>query len=98
MEDQKRRQVAYHEKEHYRACQPRVVDDSHPYVEWLNGYRLRKAAEMMQVSLAGKTVVSICGGDGQEADFFQRRGASVTVTDLSTVALSSLRLMSYATS
>jgi SAM-dependent methyltransferase len=92
MEDQKLRQVEYHEREHYRAQQPRIVDNSHPYVEWLNNYRLRKAAQMMQVSLSGKTVLSTCGGDGQEADFFQRLGATVTVTDLSTVALESARL------
>lgn len=92
MEDQKLRQVEYHEREHYRARQPRIVDNSHPYVEWLNNYRLRKAAQMMQVSLSGKTVLSTCGGDGQEADFFQRQGARVTVTDLSTVALESARL------
>lgn len=83
MEDQKRRQVAYHEKEHYRAIDPRIVDNSHPYVAWLNDYRLRKAAEMMHDSMSGKTVLSICGGDGLEADFFQRQGANVTVIDLS---------------
>ena len=92
IEDQKRRQVEYHEKEHYRAQKPRAVDNSHPYVEWLNNYRLRKAQQMMQASLAGKTVLSICGGDGQEADFFSCLGAKVTVTDLSTVALESARL------
>src|SRR5262249_22241478 len=92
MEDQKRRQVEYHEREHYRVRKPRVVDNSHSYVEWLNTYRLRKAVEMMQVSLSGRTVLSICGGDGQEADFFSGQGAKVTVTDLSTVALESARL------
>jgi ubiquinone/menaquinone biosynthesis C-methylase UbiE len=92
MEDQKRRQVEYHEKEHYRACQPRIIDNRNPYVEWLNNYRLRKAAQMMRVSLCGKTLLSICGGDGQEADFFQRQGAKVTVIDLSTVALEAARL------
>jgi len=41
---------------------------------------------MMRISLEGKTVLSLCGGDGEEADF-QRCGARVTVTDLSCVAL-----------
>jgi SAM-dependent methyltransferase len=92
MEEQKLRQVEYHEREHYRALDPRTADNTHPYVAWLNNYRLRKAAEMMRDSVAGKTVLSICGGDGQEADFFQRRGASVTVIDLSTIALRAARL------
>lgn len=92
MEDQKRRQVEYHEREHYRAGQPRTIDNSHPYVEWLNNYRLRKAMQMIRVSLSGKTVLSVCGGDGQEADFFQRQGADVTVIDLSTVAMEAARL------
>lgn len=92
MEAQKRQQVEYHEREHYRASNYRVVDNSHPYVEWLNNYRLRRATEMMGVPLAGKTVLSICGGDGEEADFFHRAGASVTVTDLSSVALNAARL------
>jgi len=92
MEDQKRRQVEYHEREHYRAVQPRIIDNSHPYVEWLNNYRLAKAVQMMRVSLSGKTLLSICGGDGQEADFFQRQGAQVTVIDLSTVGLEAARL------
>jgi ubiquinone/menaquinone biosynthesis C-methylase UbiE len=91
MEDQKRRQVEYHEKEHYRADQPRFVDSSHPYVKWLNNYRLQKAMQMMHVPLSGKPVLSVCGGDGQEADFLQRQGARVTVVDLSTVALEAAR-------
>jgi SAM-dependent methyltransferase len=92
MEAQKRQQVEYHEREHYLPSQHRVVDNSHPYVEWLNNYRLRKAAEMMGASLRGKTVLSICGGDGEEAEFFHRCGAAVTVTDLSSVALQAARL------
>ena len=91
MEDQKRRQVEYHEREHYRADQPRFVDNSHPFVAWLNHYRLRRAVQMMRVSLAGKSVLSVCGGDGQEADFFERQGARVTVVDLSAVALEAAR-------
>jgi SAM-dependent methyltransferase len=91
MEDQKNRQVEYHEKEHYRAGKPRIIDNSHPYVEWLNSYRLRMATQMMGVSLLGKSILSICGGDGQEADFFERHGAEVTVADLSTAALEGAR-------
>ena len=91
MEDQKRRQIEYHEKEHYRADQPRFVDNSHPIVAWLNHYRLRQAVRMMCSPLTGKSVLSVCGGDGQEADFFQRQGARVTVVDLSAVALEAAR-------
>jgi SAM-dependent methyltransferase len=91
METQKRRQIEYHEKEHYRVREPRIVDNSHPYVEWLNNYRLRTASHMMRVDLSGKTVLSVCGGDGQEAEFFLRQGANVTVIDLSTVALGNAR-------
>ncbi len=91
MEEQKRRQVEYHEREHYRAGQPRITDNNHPYVEWLNSYRLRKTTEMMRVPLCGKSVLSVCGGDGQEADFLHGQGARVTVIDLSTVALRAAR-------
>src|SRR5712691_1002942 len=87
MEDQKRRQVEYHEREHYRACQPREIDNSNPLIAWLNSYRLRRMVEMMGVPLAGKTVLSVCGGDGEEADFMQRLGAVVTMTDLSAVGV-----------
>jgi hypothetical protein len=58
MEDQKRRQVEYHEREHYCAWQPREVDNSNPLIAWLNGYRLRRMVEMIGVPLAGKTVLS----------------------------------------
>jgi ubiquinone/menaquinone biosynthesis C-methylase UbiE len=92
IEDQKRRQVEYHEREHYRACEPRMADNSHRYVEWLNNYRLATATQMMRVPLSGKTLLSVCGGDGQEADYFQRQGAKVTVIDLSAIALEAARL------
>jgi ubiquinone/menaquinone biosynthesis C-methylase UbiE len=92
MEDQKLRQVALHDKEFYRWEQPRIADNSHPYIAWLNNHRLLKAAKMMGMSLAGKTLLSICGGDGEEGDFFQRRGAEVTVTDLSIKALSAAQV------
>jgi ubiquinone/menaquinone biosynthesis C-methylase UbiE len=91
MEDQKLRQVEYHENVHYRADQPRFVDNSHPFVAWLNHYRLRRAVRMMRVSLPGKSMLSVCGGDGEEADFFQRQGARVTVADLSAGALEAAR-------
>jgi SAM-dependent methyltransferase len=92
MEDQKRRQVEYHERDHYCAYAPRIVDNTHPYVAWINSYRLRKAVELMGDSISGKTMLSGCGGDGDEADFFQRRGANLTVIDISTVALRAARL------
>jgi SAM-dependent methyltransferase len=46
---------------------------------------------MMRVSLSGISVLSVCGGDGEEADFFQRQGARVTVVDLSAAALEAAR-------
>jgi SAM-dependent methyltransferase len=92
MEDQKLRQLAYHDQEFYHSKKPRIVDNSHPYVAWLNNYRLLKAAQMMGTSLSGKTLLSICGGDGEEGDFFQRRGAEVTVADLSIQALSAAQV------
>lgn len=92
MEDQKRRQVEYHEREHYCAWQPREVDNSNPLIAWLNSYRLRRMVEMMGVPLAGKTVLSVCGGDGEEADFMQRLGAVVTMIDLSAVGVEAARV------
>jgi ubiquinone/menaquinone biosynthesis C-methylase UbiE len=92
MEEQKRRQVEYHEREHYRAQQPRIVDNRHPYVAWLNNYRLHKAVQMMPGPVRGKTMLAIGGGDGHEADFFQRQRAQVTVVDLSTVGLRAARV------
>lgn len=92
MEEQKRRQVEYHEREHYCACNPRRADSSNPLVGFLNGYRLRKMTEIIGAPLAGKTVLSVCGGDGEEADFLQRRGACVTMADLSGAAVEAARL------
>jgi ubiquinone/menaquinone biosynthesis C-methylase UbiE len=91
MEDQKRRQVEYHERVHYSGAKPRIVDNSHPFVDWINNFRLHKALQLIGSPMSGKTVLSLCGGDGQEADFLQRQGARVTVVDLSTVALEAAR-------
>src|ERR1051326_4351449 len=46
----------------------------------------------MAVPLEGKSILSICGGDGVEADFFARAGAHVTMTDLSSIAVEAARL------
>jgi len=92
MEDQKRRQVEYHEKEHFCARKPRQADNRNPLIAWLNGYRLRKMIEMIAVPLAGKNILSVCGGDGEEADFLQRQGAYVTMTDLSAVGVEAARV------
>lgn len=92
MEDQKRRQVEYHEREHYCQVRPRQFDNSNPLIAWLNGFRLRKIMEMIGVPLAGKTVLSVCGGDGDEADFLQRQGAVVTMIDLSAVGVEAARI------
>ena len=92
MELQKKRQVEYHEREHYRAGQPRQADNRNPLIASLNTYRLRRMLEMIGTSLQGKSVLSVCGGDGDEADFLERLGASVTMTDLSPVAVETARV------
>ncbi len=92
MEDQKRRQVDYHEREHYNRLRPRIPDNSHPYIEWLNTYRLAKAERMMRTTVAGKTMLSVCAGDGEEAAFFQSKGAHVTIVDLSREALAAAQV------
>jgi ubiquinone/menaquinone biosynthesis C-methylase UbiE len=92
MEDQKRRQVEYHEREHYRAGRPRQADNSNPLIASLNTYRLRKMVDMIGTSLDGKSVLSVSGGDGDEADFLRCQGALVTMTDLSTVAVETARI------
>ena len=91
-QEQKRRQVEYHEREHYCADKPRRPDRSNPLVEFLNSYRLRKMVEIIGAPLDGKTALSVCGGDGEEADFLARKGACVTVTDLSAAAVEAARL------
>jgi ubiquinone/menaquinone biosynthesis C-methylase UbiE len=92
IEDQKQRQVEYHELEHYRDGRPREADNSNPLIASLNSYRMRKLLEMIGTSLHGKSVLSVCGGDGDEADFLQRQGALVTMTDLSTVGVRTARV------
>src|SRR2546426_3959424 len=92
MEDQKKRQVEYHECEHYRAGQPRQADNRNPLIASLNKYRLRKMMEMIGTSLDGKSILSVSGGDGDEADFLQRHGAVVTMTDLSAMAVETARV------
>src|SRR5437870_9559117 len=48
--------------------------------------------EMIGAALDGKSVLSVSGGDGDEADFLQRQGAVVTMTDLSGVAVETARV------
>jgi len=92
MEDQKRRQVEYHEREHYDARRPRRAEETNPLIAWLNRYRLVEMTEAIGVSLAGKTVLSVCGGDGEEADFLYLRGAKVTMIDLSREGVEAARV------
>ncbi len=92
MEEQKTRQVLYHEAEHFCSSRPRHPDNSNPLIASLNNYRLHKMIEMIGATLAGKTVLSVCGGDGEEADFLVRQGAEVTLTDLSPAAVEAARL------
>jgi ubiquinone/menaquinone biosynthesis C-methylase UbiE len=91
MEHQKKRQVEYHEGEHYRPLRPRITDNSNPLISWLNNHRINKLLELTG-PLTGKTVLSVCGGDGEEGDFLQRKGAEVTVTDLSGIAIEAARV------
>ena len=92
MEDQKRHQIDYHEREHYCTRKPRRPDSSNPLVGFLNNYRLRTMREIIGAPLAGKTVLSVCGGDGEEADCLQRQGARVTMIDLSEAGVKAARL------
>ncbi len=96
MDPQKVRQIEYHKNVIFHGRAPREPDNSNPLVAWLNTYRLRKTLEMIGVSLSGKTVLSVCGGDGQEADYFSRQGAEVTVTDLCETALRAARVRNTA--
>ncbi len=96
MESQKVRQLEYHKDVIFSELAPREPDNSNPLVAWLNTYRLRKTLEMIGASLSGKTVLSVCGGDGQEADYFWRQGAEVTVADLCETALNSARIRNAA--
>jgi hypothetical protein len=91
METQKRRQVEYHDREHYRAEAPRRPDRSNPIVAWLDTCRLRIMLELMGSPLDGRTVLTVCGGDGEEAGFLAGRGGRVTVVDLSAVAIRAAR-------
>jgi len=84
--------VEYHEREHYRAGQPRQADNRNPLIASLNTFRLRRMLEMIGTSLSGKYVLSVCGDDGDEADFIERQGARVTMTDLSPVAVETARV------
>jgi ubiquinone/menaquinone biosynthesis C-methylase UbiE len=91
MEDQKRRQVEYHETEIYPPGTPREADNSNPLVAWLNNYRIRKTIDIIGAPLSGKRILSVCGGDGEEADFLSCHGAEVTVIDISDSAIASAR-------
>jgi len=91
MEDQKRRQVEFHETEIYSAGSPREADNGNPLVSWLNNYRIRKTIDIIGVPLSGKRILSVCGGDGEEADLLSRHGADVTVIDISFSAIAAAR-------
>jgi SAM-dependent methyltransferase len=88
---QKKRQVAYHEAQHYTADSPRHPGNSHPAIAWLNTYRLRRGLSLTGESLAGQRVLSVCGGDGLEAEYLRRRGARVTMVDLSPAGVAAAR-------
>ena len=96
MEPQKDCQIRYHEREHYSTGFPRRADNSNPLVAWLNSYRIRTMLEIIGSPIAGKTILSICGGDGEEADFLQRLGAKVTMTDLSAKAVEAAHIRNSA--
>ncbi len=92
MDSQKHRQVEYHDREHYGSGAPRHADNGNPLIAWLNSYRIRKMLDMIGTPLSGKTVLCVCGGDGEEADFLQKLGARVTTTDLSAQATRAAQL------
>jgi ubiquinone/menaquinone biosynthesis C-methylase UbiE len=92
MEDQKKRQLEYHEEEHYCSWKPRYADNSNPLVAWINSYRLRITMETIGVPLAGKSILCVCGGDGEEADYLQKSGADVTLIDLSPAGIAAAKI------
>jgi ubiquinone/menaquinone biosynthesis C-methylase UbiE len=87
MQTQKKRQLEYHTAEVYRDGTCNEPDERNPLVAWLNNYRINKMMEMIGGPLLGKSVLSVCGGDGREACYLSSRGADVTVTDLCAAAM-----------
>lgn len=51
--------------------------------QFLMGEKFRRATAPIGQSLAGMTVLTVCGGSGMDAEFLARAGAQVTATDLS---------------
>jgi SAM-dependent methyltransferase len=52
------------------------------YYRWQYGERYRRTVSHVR-PLAGKTVVTICGGSGMDAEFLAREGSRVISTDIS---------------
>ena len=55
--------------------------------DFIDYYPLNNAISMLPFKIKGKKVLSICCGDGFEAEFLYKHGAIVTVTDISKEAV-----------
>jgi len=67
-----------------------------PYRDSLIGnfidyYSLDKTLALLPFGLKNKKVLSICSGDGPEGEYLYKRGAKVTVTDISPEAIRAAR-------
>ena len=51
--------------------------------QFLEQRHFDRGLAMLNTPLAGRSVITVCSGLGREADWFARRGAHVTATDLS---------------
>jgi glycosyltransferase involved in cell wall biosynthesis/SAM-dependent methyltransferase/uncharacterized protein YbaR (Trm112 family) len=50
---------------------------------WLLEEKFRRSVSSLRASLAGSTVLTVCGGSGMEAEMLARAGATVVCSDLS---------------
>lgn len=73
--------VHYHKKGWRRQYSDTLISN------FIDYYPLKKAISFLPFSLKGKSVLSICCGDGFEAEYLYRQGAVVTVTDISPEAV-----------
>lgn len=84
--EQKRRQLSFHNWYYagYRAIEPSLA--SNPVHMFISQFLLRKMVEAYRNKLAGKRMVSVCCGDGFEAEYFARLGAEIVALDISSEA------------
>jgi len=87
----KREQAEHHDAEtdpEYEIRRPRGT----PAVfGWMLAEKLRRGAMGIDALLAGRSVVTVCGGSGMDAEFLARSGARVIATDISLAAVTRAR-------